>query len=432
MSMKKLAGITIACTIAIIVVIVLFTFKPWEATPSAETHTLTIIVSPSGAGSVSPSGGEYESGDQVTLTASPASGYTFDHWSGDASNPSPTIVITMDSDKNIIAYFEEESAIVEATVTRVIDGDTIEVNLEGLIYRVRYIGIDTPEIGEPCADEATEANRQLVEGKTAWLEKDISETDKYGRLLRYVYVDDVFVNEELVRLGLALPSSYPPDIKHDDTFSFIGFMARKYDVVGIWSPSCFQQYINPAYGYSIGYPLLWEILDTSGTQLILVADIPNRVTVHASDFPMTAEFYIDYISYAYEDYWENFDVSYSHSLTGKWDWVLGFTYTNVFYDEPFEGIGEAYITQGDEFSFVVQWDGTEILSDESKRVVDTFELSSPPKSEYLYVGSINSNIYHYPSCIWAQKIKPENEIWFSSPEDAWAHGYRPCEVCKPP
>ena len=375
MSGNKVAAIIIACTIAIIAAIVLLKFEPWKVTPPGEIYTLSTIVSPSETGSVSPSGGEYESGDQVTLTASPASGYTFDHWSGDASDTSPTIVITMDSDKDITAYFEEESAMVEATVTRVIDGDTIEVNLEGLIYRVRYIGIDTPEIGEPCADEATEANRQLVEGKTVWLEKDISETDKYGRLLRYVYVDDIFVNEELVRLGLALPSSYPPDMKYDDTFSLIGFMTRCYDVVGIWSPSCFQQYINPDYGYSIGYPLLWKILDASGTQLILVSDI-HRVTVHVLDSPITAEVYIEYISWAYRDRWENFDVSYSHSLTGKWDWVLGFTftYTDVLYDEPLEGIGEAYITQGDEFSFVVQWDGAEVLSDESKRVVDTFEL----------------------------------------------------------
>lgn len=375
MSKKRLEEIIVACTIAIIVAIVLIQVKPWEGTPSTDTYTLTTIVSPSETGSVSPSGSEYESGDQVTLTASPASGYTFDHWSGDASDTSPTIVITMDSDKDIIAYFEEESAIGEATVTRVIDGDTIEVNLEGLIYRVRYIGIDTPEIGEPCADEATEANRQLVEGKTVWLEKDISETDKYGRLLRYVYVDDIFVNEELVRLGLALPSSYPPDVKYDDTFSFTGFLARQYDVVGIWSPSCFQQYISPYYGYSIGYPRVWKILDASDKHLILVSDIPNRVSVQASDYPITAESCIDYITWAYEDRWENFDVSYSHSLRGKWDWVIGFTYTDVSYDAgPFEGIGEAYITQEDEISFVVQWDGTELLSDESKRVVDTFEL----------------------------------------------------------
>ena len=105
MSKKKLAGIIVGCTIAIIVAIVLFVFKPWEGPASAETYKLTTVVDPIGAGSVSPSGGQYESGAQVTLTASPASGYTFDHWTGSASGNTSSIAITMDSDKNIAANF---------------------------------------------------------------------------------------------------------------------------------------------------------------------------------------------------------------------------------------------------------------------------------------------------------------------------------------
>jgi len=101
-----------------------------------------------------------------------------------------------------------------AKVTQVIDGDTIII--EGN-YRVRYIGIDTPEIHpvpEAHGAEAWQANRRLVEGKEVRLERDVSETDKYGRLLRYVYVDDVLVNAELVRQGLAEVKAYPPDIKY--------------------------------------------------------------------------------------------------------------------------------------------------------------------------------------------------------------------------
>ncbi len=103
-----------------------------------------------------------------------------------------------------------------ARVTRVIDGDTITI--EGG-YRVRYIGIDTPEMHpEPVAYgmEAWQANRELVEGKIVHLERDVSGTDKYGRLLRYVYVGDVFVNAELVRQGLAEAKAYPPDTKYQD------------------------------------------------------------------------------------------------------------------------------------------------------------------------------------------------------------------------
>lgn len=112
-------------------------------------------------------------------------------------------------------------------VTRVIDGDTIVI--EGG-RRVRYIGINTPEThgkAQPFGQEATEANRALVEGKMVRLEKDVSETDKYGRLLRYVYVDGTFVNAELVRQGYAQAVSYPPDVKYQDCFRALEREARE-------------------------------------------------------------------------------------------------------------------------------------------------------------------------------------------------------------
>ncbi|MFC1942878.1 thermonuclease family protein [Chloroflexota bacterium] len=101
-----------------------------------------------------------------------------------------------------------------ATVTRVIDGDTIIISTG---QRVRYIGIDTPELRpylEAFGTEAWQANRNLVENKEVRLETDVSETDKYDRLLRYVYVDDIFINAELVRLGLAESIAYPPDTRY--------------------------------------------------------------------------------------------------------------------------------------------------------------------------------------------------------------------------
>jgi len=113
-----------------------------------------------------------------------------------------------------------------AKVTQVIDGDTIII--EGN-YRVRYIGIDTPEVHpkvEEYGIEAWEANRRLVEGKEVRLERDATETDKYDRLLRYVYVGDVFVNAELVRQGLAEAKSYPPDTKYQSYLEELEAEAR--------------------------------------------------------------------------------------------------------------------------------------------------------------------------------------------------------------
>lgn len=98
-----------------------------------------------------------------------------------------------------------------ATVTRVIDGDTIDVLLDGKQERIRYVGVNTPERDEPCYNEATQANRDLVEGKTVTLVTDTSDTDRYDRLLRYIYADGVFVNESLVRNGYAEAVLYQPD-----------------------------------------------------------------------------------------------------------------------------------------------------------------------------------------------------------------------------
>lgn len=100
-------------------------------------------------------------------------------------------------------------------VTRVIDGDTVEVQMNGSVYPVRYIGIDAPELPHVCyAREATNKNIELVLHQTVMLEKDVRETDYYGRLLRYVYVGDRFVNAELVRLGYAQVSTVPPDVRY--------------------------------------------------------------------------------------------------------------------------------------------------------------------------------------------------------------------------
>lgn len=97
------------------------------------------------------------------------------------------------------------------TVTRVVDGDTIVVTVNGVEERLRYIGIDTPEDDEPCGDVARDANAALVAGRTVRLERDESERDRYGRLLRYVFVGDTFVNAELVAQGYAIARRYAPD-----------------------------------------------------------------------------------------------------------------------------------------------------------------------------------------------------------------------------
>lgn len=119
-------------------------------------------------------------------------------------------------------------------VTRVIDGDTV-VLANG--EKVRYIGIDAPETykkNQCFGEESKNKNKELVEGKSVRLEKDISERDKYGRLLRFIWIGDTFVNDYLVRQGYAKAYRYPPDVKYSSQFVEAEKEARENNR-GLWS-----------------------------------------------------------------------------------------------------------------------------------------------------------------------------------------------------
>ncbi len=122
-----------------------------------------------------------------------------------------------------------------AEVVEVIDGDTLEVRVDGTVERVRLIGINTPESGECFADEARDALVDLVAGEQVRLEQDVSERDTYGRLLAYVSVDGEDVNTALVRNGFAIARSYPPDTARDDELAAAQQEAQREDA-GMWGP----------------------------------------------------------------------------------------------------------------------------------------------------------------------------------------------------
>lgn len=122
---------------------------------------------------------------------------------------------------------------IEATVARVIDGDTIELANHDV---VRLVGMDTPEHDQPYFNEATDALKSAVEGKVIRMEIDRTNKDRYGRYLRYVYVDGKFVNMEMVQNGFAFAYVVAPDNRYEQQFLEAENTARTQGL-GIWAKS---------------------------------------------------------------------------------------------------------------------------------------------------------------------------------------------------
>lgn len=159
-----------------------------------------------------------------------------------ASSPSPFKTPSVNQTVLSATTSPSASSSSEFTVIKIIDGDTIQ--LEGGI-KVRYIGIDTPETVDPKREvgcfgkEASAKNAQLVLGKKVKMEKDVNNTDRYGRLLRYVYVtgndnlETIMVNNELVKTGYAKAATFPPDVKYQTLFAESEKYARE-NGLGLW------------------------------------------------------------------------------------------------------------------------------------------------------------------------------------------------------
>jgi len=144
------------------------------------------------------------------------------------SKDSVRVTVKEKQEEELTDEIIEETWLIKCT--RVIDGDTIELENGD---RVRYIGINTPEAGDELGDYATEINKELVEGKEVKLIKDVSDTDKYGRILAYVYIGNIFVNAYLVEEGYAQVATYPPDVKYADLFLELQQKARE-EGKGFW------------------------------------------------------------------------------------------------------------------------------------------------------------------------------------------------------
>jgi endonuclease YncB( thermonuclease family) len=135
----------------------------------------------------------------------------------------PLFYETLESGIDIVApsddfFIAEDQPVEIAQLRQVIDGDTIDVFINGEVERIRYIGANTPEFGEACYQQASLANRRLVEGKDLVLERDETDRDPNGRLLRYVYAGGVLVERQLIAEGFAEVVRYRSDDNFYDEF----------------------------------------------------------------------------------------------------------------------------------------------------------------------------------------------------------------------
>ncbi|WP_391119178.1 thermonuclease family protein [Psychrobacillus sp. L3] len=164
----------------------------------------------------------------------------------DKENTLPIPTTTKLSEKKDESNSPLSTVLTSAVVTRVVDGDTIKVKVNGKEETVRLILVDTPEtkhpkLGvQPFGPEASSFTKNTLTGEEIELEKDVSERDRYGRLLRYVWIDGKLFNETLIEKGLARVAVFQPDVKYIDQFRELQQKAQK-QRIGIWSIENYAQ-----------------------------------------------------------------------------------------------------------------------------------------------------------------------------------------------
>ena len=151
-----------------------------------------------------------------------------------------TLVVPLDRPFSFVAppnHVAVAGGPVRAQVVSVHDGNTITVVIDGRTEKARLIGVDAPELDqEPWGVQSRDALRALVDGRMVRLETDVTKRDQYKRILAYVYVGDMFVNVELIRVGHAVMYTVPPNVAHVDDYRKAQSEAREAGR-GLWNPA---------------------------------------------------------------------------------------------------------------------------------------------------------------------------------------------------
>ena len=342
-----------------------------------------------------------------------------------------------------------------AKITRVIDGDTIEVILDSKTEKVRFIGVDCPESTtklEPYGNEASEFTKKWLTGKDIFLEFDVQKYDIYGRLLAYVWLSspkeiseqeirNKMFNAILLLEGYAQVMTVPPNVKYVDYFLKFQKEARENNK-GLWGIAEIKpETINEE-----------KFLPNELVKTIR-ADLDERRELIRKTYTFSQYGAL----YSLATYVEPEGVVVI--LVGGYGSLLNEDNFNLFFDKlcdsfvtakyPPETMINVYVAIPDYYSLIVRVPLSAITDYFKEKITRTDFLSrcivfingmkvnmeeGKPKLPFrktLYIGNINSKIFHYPWCLYAQQMSEKSKVYFSSREEAVNLGYRPCEVCKP-
>lgn len=182
-------------------------------------------------------------------------------------------------------------------VSRVVDGDTIRVVIDGVEFPLRYIGIDAPEPDatdpqvKQLADLAAAANQALVGGRQVLLERDVSDVDRFDRLLRNVWIEHagagyLLVNLELVRQGFATATVFPPDVRYADLLASAHESARV-GQIGLWAP------IPTPIPTPTPAPTASPVVAVVDDPIVIESGVRERFEGRAGDYAWTSLLFLD-------------------------------------------------------------------------------------------------------------------------------------------
>ncbi|HOJ92884.1 MAG TPA: thermonuclease family protein [Dictyoglomaceae bacterium] len=351
----------------------------------------------------------------------------------------------------IFPAFAQNLNLIPVNVTKVVDGDTIEVELNQKIEKVRFIGVDCPESTtrlDPYGKEASNFTKEWLSGKEIYLEFDTQVRDRYGRILAYVWLTPIQeINEEEIRSkmfnaillseGYAQIMTIPPNLKYVKYFINLQKEAQE-NKKGLW-------------GITIAKEEQKEEISTQKLSLDSIKSIRKDLDDRRELIRKI---------YTFASYGPNYNLAtYVEPegiviiLIGGYGSTLTLENLNLFFEKLCEAFATAkyppevminvYVSIFEETSLMVKVPIGAIYDYFKEKITRPEFLSKcttyingervflEEEGSPLYVGNQKSKIFHYLCCRYSSQINDENKVYFTSRDDAINLGYRPCEVCKP-